>query len=514
MSQNYNVSNHRTTELLFKKQLETSTNSHTSIQPYTRNELNQEFNYDSTIYNLNINTNSGFLKVLMNSSERDNNIENELVILATPLINLGGGIEKGENTTNNINELAFGLNLNSYLGKKWSAQFAFLADRSTYPSHIDLLLESNNAGQGYGYTKNNQAMYYQGNLTFSPDNIFTLQAGVGKHFIGDGYRSLLLSDYANSYLYFKVTANIWKVKYMALYTNFQDISYSDGKYSDFRHKFSTIHYLSYNATKWLNIGFFESIIWEAQEDNFYRGYELSYLNPVLFLRPAEYHQGSADNALLGGSLKFRIKKKNILYSQLLLDEFLLKELKANNGWWANKYAIQLGFKSYDFLGLKNIKVQAEYNYVRPFTYSYYQDEANLSTLQNYGHFNSPLAHPLGANFKEVLGGITYNNKRWIFEAMTSIASVGLDSNNFSVGQNIFQPYNEREQEYGYNTGGGINTKIMNNSLKVSFVLNPEMQTIIQLGVNNRSVKNDYTNTSSNWVTFGIKTALINQYFDN
>ncbi len=40
-----------------------------------------------------------------------------------------------------------------------------------------------------------------------------------------------------------------------------------------------------------------------------------------------------------------------------------------------------------------------------------------------------------------------------------------------------------------------------------------MQTIIQLGVNNRMVKNDFTNSSSTWVTFGIKTALINQIFD-
>ncbi|TXB63883.1 hypothetical protein FRY74_11545 [Vicingus serpentipes] len=499
---------------MFKKQIDTAPNSHPSIQPYSANELNQNFNYDSTIYNLNVNTNSGFVKVLMNSDKPNTSIEKELAILASPIINLGAGIEKSQTTSRSLNELAFGLNFKTYIGKKWSGQFAFIADKSNYPSHIDLLLKTQNTGQGYGYTKDNQAMYYQGNLTFTPNDIFTIQAGVGKHFIGDGYRSLLLSDYANSYPYLKVTANIWKIKYMALYTNFQDINYSSGNYSDYRQKFATIHYLSYNATKWLNIGFFESIIFQAQEDNYYRGYDLNYLNPVLFLRPAEYHQGSADNALLGGSLKVRIKKKNILYSQLLLDEFLLKELRDNNGWWANKYAIQLGFKSYDFLGINNLKVQAEYNVVRPFTYSYYQDASTLNTLQNYGHFNSPLAHPLGANFNEVVGGITYNNKRWIFEAMTSLASVGLDSNNFSVGQNIYQPYNNREQDYGYNTGGGINTKIMNNSLKVSFVLNPEMQTIIQLGVNNRTVKNDYSNSSTNWISFGIKTALINQYFDN
>ena len=29
-----------------------------------------------------------------------------------------------------------------------------------------------------------------------------------------------------------------------------------------------------NATKWWNIGLFETIMWQAQEDNFYRGYDI------------------------------------------------------------------------------------------------------------------------------------------------------------------------------------------------------------------------------------------------
>jgi len=450
--------------------------------------------------------------LLQNENLIENDNDNFLLII-NPLINIGGGIENSDTNSSSLNEIAFGLNIKSALGKKWSGEFSFLADNSQYPTHIDQLIGSQHTGQGYGYTKDNQSMYFQGNLTFTPDDIFTIQAGVGKNFIGDGYRSLFLSDYANSYPYLKVTANIWKIKYMSLYTNFQDIRFSNGSYGDYRQKFSSIHYLSYNVTKWWNIGFFESIIWQAQEDNYYRGYDISYLNPIIFLRPVEFHQGSADNALLGGSFKFRLNKKNSIYTQLLLDEFLLAELKANNGWWGNKYAFQLGYKSYDLFGINNIKFQTELNIVRPFTYSYYEESSSLNTLQNYGHFNSPLAHPLGANFIEGLGGITYANKRWVIETMSSFAQVGLDNNNFSIGQNIYQPYNEREQDYGYSLAGGVKTQILNNSLKVSYILNPKMQTIIQFGVNNRMYKNDYTNTSSNWFTFGIKTALINQYFD-
>lgn len=509
-AQNFNVTNHRTFEQLYISNLDTSTSFHSGIKPFSSNEVNNIIFIDSI--STQITTNSSLINLVFNknlvSSEKEN-----FKLYINPIINAGVGIEKTDSKNLSLNETAFGLSVKSGFGKKWSVEMDFLADNSQYPLHIDYLLKLQNAGQGYGYTKDQQAMYYQGNLTFTADDVFTFQAGVGKNFIGDGYRSLFLSDYANSYPYFKATATFWKIKYMALYTNFQDIRFGNGDYSDFHQKFSTIHYLSYNATKWLNIGFFESIVFQAQEGNYYRGYELSYLNPIIFLRPVEYYQGSADNALMGGSLKIKIKKKNILYGQVLLDEFLLAEIKANNGWWANKYGYQIGLKSYNVFGINGLKIQLEYNTVRPFTYSYFENPSSLNTLQNYGHYNSPLAHPLGANFKEVIGGISYHKKRWIFEAQSTYAKVGLDSNQFSLGQNIYQPYNNREKDYGYITGGGINTTIMNNSFKVSFVLNPKMQTIIQLGVNNRRYKNDFVNESTNWFSFGIKTALINQYFD-
>lgn len=512
-AQNYNVTQQRTVEHLFIKSLDTSSNFHSGIKPFANKEVNQVVSIDTLSSGLKYNVQSSLANQIFNENLVDAEKGN-FKLLINPLINAGSGIEKISNRTVTLSEIAFGLSLKSAYKTKWSGEFDFLADNSQYPIHIDNLLKTQHAGQGYGYTKDQQAMYFQGNLTFTADDVFTFQAGIGKNIIGEGYRSLFLSDYANSYPYFKATATIWKLKYMALYTNFQDIRFGKGNFSDFHQKFSTIHYLSLNATKWLNFGFFESIVFQAQEGNFYRGYELSYLNPIIFLRPMEYHQGSADNALMGGSIKIKVKKKNIFYGQLLLDEFLLAEIRANRGWWANKYGYQFGVKAYDFVGINGLKIQAELNTVRPFTYSYFENPSTMNTLQNYGHYNAPLAHPLGANFNEVLGGISFHKKRWIFEAMSTYAKVGLDSSvNFSIGQNIYQPYNEREKEYGYKTGGGINTTILNNSFKVSYVLNPKMQTVIQLGINNRTYQNKYGNESSNWITFGIKTALINQYFD-
>ena len=512
-AQNYNVSNERTFERLFAIQKDTAVSFHSGIQPYSANELNQIVNYDSLLSELDVKSSSKFVQRVMNknlvgiSSEKGS-------FSINPVVNTGFMYEKGEFESKSLHEAAFGINIKSSLGKKWSGELTFLSDHSIYPSYVDGVVQSKNISPGYGYSKDDQAFFVQGNVTFTADKVFTLQAGYGTNFIGDGYRSLLLSDNTNSYPYLKVTANIWKIKYMALYTMYQDIRNSRGNPNDYFNKYSTTHYLSYNVSKWLNIGFFESIIFQAQEGNFYRGYEFSYLNPVIFLRPVEFALGSADNALLGGSVKIRVKKKNIFYSQVIFDEFLLDELKAGNGWWGNKYGIQGGVKMYDFIGVKNLKLQLEYNIVRPFTYSYYYTPTNISTLQNYGHFNAALAHPLGANFKESIAQLTYHKKRWVLETLVSYAEVGLDTSDVTtIGQDIYKPYNDREQNYGYFVGSGNNTKVLNSTLKISYVLNPQSRLTLYGGVSNRTVKDQFANVSDNFFFIGLRTNIINRYFD-
>jgi hypothetical protein len=519
-SQNYNIYNERTFEKVFDIHTDTTNNFHTAIQPYSQNEFKQiSTPYDNILNELEITSSSKFINYLTNNDlikfkkiGYDNYKTRSFSL--NPIINTGLTLEKENTSSQYLTETSLGINISGAFGNKWSGQFVFLADKSKYPSYIDALVQTKNISPGYGYSKNDRSFFAQGNVTFTADKNFTFQAGYGKNFIGDGYRSLLLSDNANSYPYFKVTANIWKLKYMALYTMFQDIRYSDGEVSNYFNKFSTIHYLSYNVNDWLNFGFFESIIFQAQEGNFYRGFDINYLNPIIFLRPVEYAQGSADNALLGGSMKVKIKKKVILYSQLLLDEFLLKELKDGNGWWANKYGVQFGLKSYDFLWIKNLKLQLEYNIVRPFTYSYFYNSSNISTLQNYGHFNSALAHPLGANFKEAVIQLSYHKKRWIFEALSTIAKVGLDTNqSTTIGQDIYKPYNDRTQDYGYFIGNGSNTNIINNTLKITYIINPKSRFTIQGGITNRIYKNDFVDNSSNLFFIGLRTNIINRYTD-
>ena len=122
------------------------------------------------------------------------------------------------------------------------------------------------------------------------------------------------------------------------------------------------------------------------------GFDINYLNPVIFLRPVEFSINSPDNILIGLNFRYNLTSKSNLYSQIVLDEFTINEMRENNGYWANKYGYQLGYKCFDFLNLPNLTFHIERNYVRPYTYSHWNES-------NYGHYNEELAHPLGSTRK-------------------------------------------------------------------------------------------------------------------
>ena len=56
---------------------------------------------------------------------------------------------------------------------------------------------------------------------------FSARFGKGKKFIGDGYRSMLLSNNHAPYPFFTLITEFWKVKYYNHFTTFHDIYNSD-----------------------------------------------------------------------------------------------------------------------------------------------------------------------------------------------------------------------------------------------------------------------------------------------
>ncbi len=131
-----------------------------------------------------------------------------------------------------------------------------------------------------------------------------IQFGHDRNFIGDGYRSLFLSDVGAPYTFLKINTTFWKIKYTNTWTWLRDTNLFTDDNEPYKRKFMAMHYLSWNATKRLNIGLFESVIWAKTED---QGFDVQYLNPVIFYRALEFSNGSkAGNAMLGLSLNYRL----------------------------------------------------------------------------------------------------------------------------------------------------------------------------------------------------------------
>ncbi|MEO6289646.1 MAG: hypothetical protein ABIO76_06995 [Ginsengibacter sp.] len=299
----------------------------------------------------------------------------------------------------------------------------------------------------------------RGYITFNATKYIDVQFGYDKNFIGNGYRSLFLSDFGDSYLFLKLNTKIWKFNYENIFMELMPQFIKNGD-SLLNRKYAAMHHLSMNVTKWLNIGLFEGVIF-GRENRF----DFEYLNPIIFLRHIEGTVGSPDNAVAGIDFKANVAHHFQFYGQLLLDEFILKEVKNNNGYWANKFGYQLGGKYVDAFNLKNLDIQFETNRARPFTYSH------NDLVANYTHYNQPLAHPLGANFQEFIGVLKYQPApKWYINARGIYYYQGLDSTIENFGSDPFESYSTRSRDYGFEVGSGNKVKVLNASLVLSYEL--------------------------------------------
>jgi hypothetical protein len=420
------------------------------------------------------------------------------LLLGKPRFTLGGGAHVKLNINNDF----------TFAGTVYGASMQL-------PFYLDTQVVNNallpNYQQSYKLNNTNYSVFdYQGYVSYSPKNnsIFNFQLGKDKHFIGDGYRSVLLSDYAANYPYFRINTNIWRIQYHSWYTWMTDVHNASGIKSNFQNKFGTFHYLSWNIVKQVQLGLFENIIWQGTDTNRVRTFDINYLNPVIFFRPQEYSVGSPDNAFIGMNLNVKIARTLKLYGQLGLDEFLLKEIRARKGWWANKQAWQLGMKYINAFNVPHLILQFEYNQVRPYTYTH------GSVPQNYGHYGQALAHPFGANFSEYLGNIVYRKSRWQFQMQGMIANIGKDSLNSNLGQNIFLSYTTRPREYGHKTGQGLRHTILQSDLKLSYHLAPKMGLRAEIGYIQRSEQFERRyNLQNPYFYLAIRSTFWNVYKD-
>lgn len=352
-------------------------------------------------------------------------------------------------------------------------------------------------------------LFYKSELyaAYRPNKFFTLIGGYGKNFFGEGYRSVLLSDNIGAHPFFKIETSFAGIKYVNLYNFWRDNSVDPFDRSLDIPKFTSTHYLSWNITKDINLSIFEAVIFQSNDTLVNRGFDFNYINPIVFYRPVEYGLGSSDNVLVGANLGFKLNENHHFYSQFVLDEFLLSEIRAHSRWWANKYGWQVGYKSNQFFA-ENLYFQLEFNGVRPFTYSH------KFSQHAYGHMNAAAAHPIGANFMEVLNILSYQKGKHRITNKLTFAAYGVDdSDTVSFGQNIFASYTLRPGTYDQLLFQGVRTNVLNETFVYEYELIRDIDLYLTAAYNwrmaNTSMGTDHFHTFS----IGLKSRIWNSYSD-
>ena len=358
-------------------------------------------------------------------------------------------------------------------------------------------------------------------IDFNISKHIWMQFGHDRTNIGNGFRSLIFSDFSPPNLFLRANAKIWKLNYFFQLSRMsaQVNSSSNGTAGTKRipDKFMAFHQVSINIGKKFNLGFFESIIFAPQDSVNGGVFELSYLNPVIFYRAVEQQNGSTDNVVLGLDWKWLARKRLSFYGQIALDEFVLKNIRAGNGWWANKFSIQAGVKYIDVAGINNLDLQLEGNVVRPYTYTH----ANQFT--SYTNFMQPIAHPLGANFYELAAIIRYQPLPKLNLTIKSFfAQTGRDEGAASIatgapflnwGGDINKSYLTRQQDFNNKIGQGYDNTIIYSDLLASYMLRHNFFIDLKQTFRNSKSSNPYFNNNTTLTSVALRWNIAARSYD-
>lgn len=500
-------------------------NNHTASKPYTYTEVSKYYNLKAVNQSLQKDVSTWLGRKFWNENLVQIQGEDYWLVL-NPILDLQMGKASDLDASYTyVNTRA--LNFKGGLGKQINFTTTVFESQGRFAGYFNDYAETLKPSggnpaiiPGMGIAKRFKTDAYDfpladANITFAPSKFFDLQLGYGRNFIGDGYRSLFESDGASPYPYFKINTTFWKIKYTNTYMWLKDVRPDVTLEKTYATKFMANHYLSWNVSNKLNLGFFESVVWTDTNN---RGFDVNFVNPIIFYRSVEFSSSSkSGNALLGMSGKYKWNNNVNLYAQFLLDEFSVSDMAAGENSWKNKFGYQLGAKYYNAFKVKDLLLQLEYNHVRPYVYSH------SAVITNYGHNNQSIGHQWGGNFEEFVAIGRYHKGRYYADAKFTVGKRGLDfdtaEDSYNYGGNIYKSYDvDRPYDKGVKVGQGNKTNVFIADIQGGYVVNP-MTNLKFFGsflYRNFDPTQETATTfkqSTTWFTIGLRSDIFNWYFD-
>lgn len=319
-----------------------------------------------------------------------------------------------------------------------------------------------------------------------------IQLGHGKQKIGEGYRTLFLSDNAFNYPYLRITQQWFKgrLQYTNLYSLLMNLSpaYSEvpvGTEALFQKNPASFQHLSVNLWNRLNVGIFQGMLWNGADGQNRQNLDFGYFNPIILTNiPVYGFNHPKHNIILGTELNLKISKSLQLTGQVVLDDPNPTNLSSSEGW-----AYMGGLRFFNAFGIKNLVLQSEYIKGAEAVY------ANQNGL-SYLHYNQNLAtaFPFG---QEVVGLVSYTYKRFYVNARIH-----------------YQSREEHTVPQVVTPLPGYQTTLVQG--RFGYVINPAYNLCLYVSGLSRLQKiNTFNgaNQETAYLSFGLKTGIYNLYYD-
>lgn len=411
-----------------------------------------------------------------------------------PLLN----IENGRSYTDTVKDFqristnTRGFIASGNIGKDFYFETMFSENQSFFPYYISNFSNQTKVIPGQGRYKVFKKTGYDyafssGFISYQPLKKLNIQLGHGKQKVGNGYRSLLLSDNAFNYPYIRITSE-WlngKLQYSNIYAALMNLETGGAKTPKnteplFQKKAVAFQYLSYNLSKRINMGLFQGMIWNAADSMNRQHLEWQYFNPVIFSNLGFYGLNNKNNILIGGNLNVKITNYISVYGQFMGDDF------SNTTKLGNAFGYQVGAKYFDVLKLRNLMLQVEYNDVKEGSYN---SPFGTYSNQSYSHYNQGLAYTPGYG-KELVVLADYKFQRMFINAKMNMQ--WLTFNTFDLYKNSM---------YKFQLGYTINTAY---NFNVSLGYNYRFQDFYSFKASNNTTR---------FYTLSLRSNLFNTYYD-
>ena len=412
-------------------------------------------------------------------------------------------VANANRSTNNFNSRGFWVKCD--LGKDVSFQTGFYENQAIPPIYLYQYIQGSGVIPGQGRIKeflerSFDFSWAHGNVSWSPKRWLNMQFGNGRHFVGNGYRSVLLSDNTFPYPYLKFSAitNNQRFQYTTINARFQSVGdpgdrlpTGESLESLFSWRRASFKHLSVNLGP-AQLGLFEATLWQNIDSTGIKPFNGMELNPVPLVNTLVNGFDGANKQLVGLDAKVRFTDKLFAYGQFALDDPAQQ-----------RYAWQAGFQWFDVLR-RDLHLLVEYNSATPFAYT-----SNRSR-GSYSHFNQPLASPLGAGYDETVAIIDYGiHQKWWFRAQGSLATFRVDTSATTAsGSNIF----DTRELTGPDSLSVHRTRAW---LDLSFAwrFNQNQNTSLSVGVITRDITNAPDAQNSHYLYVCLRTSLFNRYYD-